>query len=951
MTPLAILPLLLMACAAHAQNNPAFNFAPVQARAQTVVSNQNLPGAVLLLTRRGETVFSRSFGGYSADTRVPIASASKWLSAALLAALVERSLMQWDDPVSRYFPNAPADKRKITLRQLFSHTSGLPRPESPCLGDTSSTLRACANQILLASLAYPPGGGFAYGGNAMQLAGAMAEVATGRRFDDLFIEYVVQPLGLNATDFATGSSQPGYVLSLNPRVAGGARSSARDLSRFVQMMAQRGVFEGRQVLSGASIDRLSEDEVGNRIVYSTPLPGAGYGLGVWRELSNPSGQATLVSSPGAFGTWPWIDRETGVGGVFLTVGSYTQLRGEAQGITRDVRAIVKAATNPSALALTVGSGGGSGESSAGRERHVFARFPAATSLFDGWEGDSPVLRDPRAWHATLTMPARDVGLNARFVAGPDLAPVELSVNGTRALYQAPSSPVRGLLLRFHGSGGSANGAFSGAERGYLSRLALHRGFLVASLDSVNRTERQWNPSFSLSNPDVQNVQALIAALQSRGLIAQGTPVFAEGTSNGGGFASRVSALLSMRAQALVISTGIQAIVTQASVSTIFSLARRDSIISSAGIIEAQASSTVLRSRRIASELNVLEPSPLAVERLTRISGVTVAAAQVFLSNLRGAGWLDAEDFLVRSPLGRPELALLLPAALAPFSGEVSGALEIAWAEHHVASDFAHRIVHFFEAALGTNLTGTWWNENQPGWGLTISQQGQVLVPGWFTYDREGRPVWYAGGGLLLQPDGSYSGPAFGITGEPFAQINGPVNTVGAQVGTLTINPLADGRIGFNSVISGIAQTRTLTPVGARPICRTVTASRLFAPNRSDVWWNPLEPGWGTTFTEQGNSLTLGWYTYGAQGRAQWIAATLERAADGSFSGPLNRPAFGVPFDQIVGAATTLPLPQVGSATLVFASSERAEFRYTLDGISQSKPLQRFAPGSAWSDCM
>ena len=45
------------------------------------------------------------------------------------------------------------------------------------------------------------------------------------------------------------------------------------------------------------------------------------------------------------------------------------------------------------------------------------------------------------------------------------------------------------------------------------------------------------------------------------------------------------------------------------------------------------------------------------------------------------------------------------------------------------------------------------------------------------------------------------------------------------------------------------------------------------------------------------------------------------------------------------------MAKVASAILVFASSERAEFRYTLDGISQSKALRRFTPGSAWSDCM
>ncbi|MBK9657250.1 MAG: beta-lactamase family protein [Rhodanobacteraceae bacterium] len=103
---------------------------------------------------------SKAFGNYTLDQRVPIASASKWLSAAVIARLVDRGVLRWDDRIERYLPNAPADKRAITLRQLFSHTSGLTGAPAFCLGDPTASLQACVDNILATPLLYAPGRGF-----------------------------------------------------------------------------------------------------------------------------------------------------------------------------------------------------------------------------------------------------------------------------------------------------------------------------------------------------------------------------------------------------------------------------------------------------------------------------------------------------------------------------------------------------------------------------------------------------------------------------------------------------------------------------------------------------------------------------------------------------------------------------------------------------------------------
>jgi len=175
---------------------------------QSIVARYRLDGASLWVSKNGRTVLTRHYGGYGPATRIPIASASKWVSALVLARLVERGTLRWDSTVGEWWPTAPADKRAITLAQLFSHTSGLPGDESGCISNPLTTLQACAAQILAGPMIAAPGMAFAYGGLSMQVAGAMAERATGRNWDALFDAEVRRPLELSATDYGFTSTPP-----------------------------------------------------------------------------------------------------------------------------------------------------------------------------------------------------------------------------------------------------------------------------------------------------------------------------------------------------------------------------------------------------------------------------------------------------------------------------------------------------------------------------------------------------------------------------------------------------------------------------------------------------------------------------------------------------------------------------------------------------------------------
>lgn len=277
-------------------------------------------GAVLRVVTADALITERVYGTFAAAQAVPIASATKWISGAVLLSLVDSGALSLDSPLSTFFPALTGAKRAITVRQLFSHTSGIVEPDAgTCVAPAVRTLAECADEILARPLRFAPGAGFFYGGGSMQVAGRVAEIASGQTWAALFTARVAGPLGMTRTGYAAN----------NPRIAGGLVSTAQDYTAFLQMVLGRGLFRGRRVLSEASIGAMLADQTaGAPVLYSPftqyiggdpdlPPQQVGYGVGVWRERLSPSGALEHASSQGAFGTSPWIDLVHGRAGILL----------------------------------------------------------------------------------------------------------------------------------------------------------------------------------------------------------------------------------------------------------------------------------------------------------------------------------------------------------------------------------------------------------------------------------------------------------------------------------------------------------------------------------------------------------------------------------------------------------------------------------------------------------
>jgi hypothetical protein len=266
---------------------------------------------------------------------------------------------------------------------------------------------------------------------------------------------------------------------------------------------------------------------------------------------------------------------------------------------------------------------------------------------------------------------------------------------------------------------------------------------------------------------------------------------------------------------------------------------------------------------------------------------------------------------------------------------------------NLATNYAGQSVSL-GAPTANNYQGLWWNSpagSESGWGINFAHQGDVIFASWFTYDLSGKGWWL----VMTAPNTSgntFSGSLLSVTGPAFDAVPFDPNQVaGTVVGTGTLN-FTDANNGtFAYTVNGISQTKNITReiFGPLPTCAFGAQANLaLAANYQDLWWKTpagSESGWGINFTHQGDSIFATWFTYDHDRTPMWLVVTANKTAPGTYTGTLYRttgPAFNaVPFNPAAVAGTN-----VGTATLTFTDGNTASFAYTVNGVSQVKPIIR-----------
>lgn len=243
--------------------------------------------------------------GYTVNTRGAIASCSKWLSAALVMTFVDDGKLNLNDSIGKFLPvMTQHQKGNITIWECLSHLTGINAGDlrqSRQIINEGASMDAVMNKIAQQPMEGEPGRIFHYSSVGLQIAAAVIEKISGKDFKTLFKERIAIPCNMVNTDFGDKPV---------PLAAGGAYSTPEDYAHFLQMILQNGIYNGRKVVSGNSVDLMQRNYAkGATVAYSPAEAGSwGYGFGEW-VMDDAVGRSSAVTSPGLFGSFPWIDNE------------------------------------------------------------------------------------------------------------------------------------------------------------------------------------------------------------------------------------------------------------------------------------------------------------------------------------------------------------------------------------------------------------------------------------------------------------------------------------------------------------------------------------------------------------------------------------------------------------------------------------------------------------------
>ena len=255
---------------------------------------------------------------YTITTRERIASCSKWLTAALAMTYIDENKLRLNDTVGKYLPIlSKYGKGGIRVWQCLNHTTGIKSGglrETFEAMKTMKTMNEAIEQIAMLPIEGPPGKTFRYGNTGLQIIAAIIEKISGKDFETAFKERIAEPLNMRHTDF--GKKEV-------PLAAGGAYSTPEDYMNFLKMILNEGEYNGKRIISKALINEMQKNRIGKDVVVmGSPAEAGtwGYGFGEWvmdtplaiaakKDAMPDSERSKAVTSPGLFGSFPWVENE------------------------------------------------------------------------------------------------------------------------------------------------------------------------------------------------------------------------------------------------------------------------------------------------------------------------------------------------------------------------------------------------------------------------------------------------------------------------------------------------------------------------------------------------------------------------------------------------------------------------------------------------------------------
>ncbi|MGL5165179.1 MAG: serine hydrolase domain-containing protein [Afipia sp.] len=345
---------------AEAGLSPA-GLARIGAYINNEIATNKIPGAVMMIQRRGKVAYYETFGVRDPGTKAPmtantifrIYSMSKPVTTVAAMMLVEEGKLQLDDPVAKFIPafkdvkvgvekkgddgnmtlDLVAPRRPMTVQDLMRHTSGITYGffgdglvkkayvDAKIFSEDVDNA-GFADRIAKLPLAYQPGSTWDYS-HSTDILGRVVEVVSGKSLYQFEKERILDPLGMKDTSFyvTDKAKQPliaeplpndrkiGNDADMNdPRIVrkwesggGGMVSTIGDYARFAQMIANGGTLDGKRYLSPKTIAYMGSNHIGPASgVANGPyyLPGPGFGFGLGFAVRTEPGVSVMEGSVG-----------------------------------------------------------------------------------------------------------------------------------------------------------------------------------------------------------------------------------------------------------------------------------------------------------------------------------------------------------------------------------------------------------------------------------------------------------------------------------------------------------------------------------------------------------------------------------------------------------------------------------------------------------------------------
>ncbi len=244
---------------------------------------RGLPGVAVGVVHDQELVWAKGYGyadiekktAITPTTNFRMASHSKLFTATAVMQLRDQGKLRLDDPVVKYLPwfqpkPAEADDPPITIEELLTHSSGLPREAGPhWTTQQFPSADDVKRYVLSHSAPYPPEVRWKYSNLALTIAGMVVEAVSGENFNDYIARHIFVPLGMTGSsmdrDVETlaagyGRRMPdgtrqkvGFIDSRAMSPATGVTSNIEDMARFVSLQFRKGKPGGAQILSTGAL--------------------------------------------------------------------------------------------------------------------------------------------------------------------------------------------------------------------------------------------------------------------------------------------------------------------------------------------------------------------------------------------------------------------------------------------------------------------------------------------------------------------------------------------------------------------------------------------------------------------------------------------------------------------------------------------------------------------------